>query len=250
MTTGKFVVLETPQTLASRAADAFEAACSAAVAARGRFAVALSGGKTPRAMLETLAGRALDWQAVHVFWSDERCVPPVDNDSNFKMAREALLEKVNPPMANVHRMRGELAPDEGASEYSRELLAFFGGLPVFDLVFLGLGPDGHTASLFPGTPGLHVTDKPCVANHVGAENVPAPWRLTLTYPAINAARHVMFLVDGADKSAILCRVAVGPQDVERYPAQGIAPTHGDLTWLVDAAAAAQLPHEAFEHSTM
>jgi 6-phosphogluconolactonase len=231
-------VVETPDLLAHRAADAFEAAYAAATREGGRFAVALSGGRTPRGMLGALAERSLDWQGVHFFWSDERCVGPDDPNSNFGMAREALLRRVPIPGENVHRMKGELSPQDGARDYVAQLCAFFAGQPIFDMVYLGLGPDGHTASLFPGTSALDVTDEPCVENRVDGP-VPSPWRLTLTYPAINAARRVVFLVEGADKAAILQLVLEGQRDARRYPAQGVAPA-GALLWLVDSAAAARL----------
>ena len=230
-----------PQRLAKRAADEFAMSASAAVRERGRFAVALSGGKTPRAMLETLSTRTLDWLSIHFFWSDERCVGPDDPNSNYGMARDALLSKIGVADRNVHRMRGELDPSAGASAYDAELREFFGaGAPVLDLLFLGLGPDGHTASLFPGTAALGVTDVWCAANEVSGP-VASPWRLTLTYPAINAARRVIFLVEGADKSDVLAKVLGNEKDVRRYPAQGIAPSDGELVWLVDSAAAAKLP---------
>lgn len=241
MGSSRIDVVETPELLAERAADAFETACATAVRKSGRFAVALSGGKTPRAMLETLASRRLDWPSIHFFWSDERCVSPDDANSNFKMARDALFAHVNPPAANVHRMKGELEPHEGARDYALGLKSFFAGPPIFDLVYLGLGPDGHTASLFPGTTALRVADEPCVANRVDGP-VPSPWRLTLTYSAINAALDVIFLVEGTEKAGILQQVLEGPRDVERYPAQGIAPQAGELRWLVDSAAAALLHH--------
>jgi 6-phosphogluconolactonase len=237
----RIVTVATPQLLAIRAADEFAASASEAIRVRSRFAVALSGGKTPRAMLEELSNRALDWQAIHFFWSDERCVGPDDPDSNYRMAHEALLSKIAVPEANTHRMRGELEPSAGAAAYDAELRTFFPErAPVFDLLFLGLGPDGHTASLFPGTDALKVVDRWCASNEV-SEPVASPWRLTLTYPAINAARRLIFLVEGADKADILATVLGREKDVRRYPAQGIAPTDGELVWLVDAAAAAKLP---------
>lgn len=214
----------------------------AAVAQRARFTVALSGGKTPRGMLETLAAQRLDWSAVHLFWSDERCVPPDDAASNFGMAREALLARVDVPPANIHRMRGELPPADGATDYEAQLRTFFGGAPAFDLIYLGLGPDGHTASLFPGTAALDIADRACVANRVDGP-VASPWRLTLTYPAINAGRSVTFLVEGSEKASILAAVLRGKQDVRRYPAQGIAPVRGDLLWLADEAAAGGLDRD-------
>ena len=236
-------VVETPEQLAERAAEEFESALRSAVSATGRFAVALSGGKTPRAMLETLAARSIDWSDVHFFWSDERCVPPDDPASNFGMAREALLARIAVPPPNVHRMPGELPPQDGAAAYDAAVRAFFGGPPSFDLIYLGLGPDGHTASLFPGTAALRVTDRFCAANKVDGP-VASPWRLTLTYAAINTGRRVAFLVEGSEKASVLRAVLHGKKDVARYPAQGIAPVSGDLLWLVDAAAARELESDA------
>jgi len=237
----RLVTVADPQLLAARAADEFAANASSAIRERGRLAVALSGGKTPRAMLEALSTRSLDWNSIDIFWSDERCVGPDDPNSNYRMAREALLSRIAVPESNVHRMRGELEPSAGASAYDADLRAYFADrAPVFDLLFLGLGPDGHTASLFPGTDALNITDVWCAANQVSG-SVASPWRLTLTYPAINSARRVIFLVEGAEKADILATVLGREQDVRRYPAQGIAPTEGELVWLVDVAAAAKLP---------
>jgi 6-phosphogluconolactonase len=235
----KLVVAQTPELLAIRAAEAFETSRAACVRDRGRFTVALSGGKTPRTMLSALASRSIDWIKVHLFWSDERCVPPDDPNSNFRMVREALLSRATIPGENVHRMKGELEPKAGAAEYETLLKSFFRGEPVFDLIFLGLGPDGHTASLFPGTKALTVTDGYCVANRVESDAT-SPWRLTLTYPAINAARQVIFLVEGAEKAAILCDVLDGPREPLRLPAQAVAPRSGDVRWFVDSAAASRL----------
>lgn len=235
----KLVVAQTPDLLAIRAAEAFETSCAARIHERGRFAVALSGGKTPRAMLSALAARSIDWTRVHLFWSDERCVPPDDPKSNFRLAREVLLSRIQIPGDNVHRMKGELEPEAGAADYAVTMESFFHGEPVFDLIFLGLGPDGHTASLFPGTKALPVMDKYCVANRVESDAT-SPWRLTLTYPAINAALEVIFLVEGAEKAAILCDVLDGPVEPLRLPAQGVAPRGGDVRWFVDSAAASRL----------
>lgn len=232
-------VVDSPSLLAARAADEFVTACDASVGELGRFAVALSGGRTPRAMLEALAKRDVDWSHVHFFWGDERCVGPDDPNSNYGMARNALLGAAAVPSSNIHRMKGELDPQAGARDYQEQLSSFFPSSPVLDLLYLGLGADGHTASLFPGTAALRVTDKTCVANRVDGP-VASPWRLTFTFPTINAARRVVFLVEGSEKADMLKRVVEGPRDVERYPAQGVAPSSGDLTWLVDAAAAARL----------
>ena len=243
----RVITVATPLLLASRAADEFATSASIALRERKRFAIALSGGKTPRAMLETLSARALGWPAIEFFWSDERCVGPDDPFSNYRMAREALLSRIAVPAGNVHRMLGELEPAAGAAAYDSELRAFFGPRkPAFDLVFLGLGPDGHTASLFPGTAALDITDIWCAPNEV-REPVASPWRLTLTYPAINAARRVIFVVEGAEKADILATVLGREKDVRRYPAQGIAPTDGELVWLVDSAAAAKLPSSLLTH---
>jgi 6-phosphogluconolactonase len=236
-------VFDSPAALASAAADEFVDAWKSAIATSARFAVALSGGKTPRAMFEALAGRPVDWAVVHFFWSDERCVPPDDVNSNFRMAREALLSKIAAPRANIHRMKGELEPRDGASDYNGDLQRFFAAQPPrFDLIFLGLGPDGHTASLFPQTRALDVADVSCVANRVSS-GVASPWRLTLTYPVLNAARRIAFLVEGADKASIVKEVLEGPRDAQRLPAQGVAPGSGRLRWMLDQQAAAMLSDE-------
>jgi 6-phosphogluconolactonase len=241
--TARIVVSDTPAALAYQAAGEFKTQALAAIKERGRFAVALSGGSTPRAMLAQLSwpqlAQQIPWGRVHVFWGDERMVPPDDPSSNFGMADAALLTKVPIPKFQIHRMHGELEPDEAAAQYDDELRRFFDGPTAFDLTFLGLGPDGHTASLFPYSNALNVHDKLCVANKVGEANVVSPWRLTLTYPALNASRAVMFLVEGAAKADILAEVLEGPSDPQRLPAQGIAPAE-TLTWFVDAACAAKL----------
>lgn len=235
---------ESAAEVASAGADAFVSAAIAAIAARGRFAVALSGGHTPEAMLRLLSrpeySDSMDWRHTHVFWSDERCVGPDDPDSNYGMARRALLDKGLIPEENIHRMMGELEPNIGALDYGMRLRSFFGvPIPTLDLVYLGLGPDGHTASLFPKTPALDVVDMPCAANKVSGD-LPSPWRLTLTYPAINSALAVVFLVEGVEKAPILKRVLEGPLDSHALPAQGVSPSRGALTWIVDRPAASLL----------
>jgi 6-phosphogluconolactonase len=239
----RVVVLDTPDDVAYQAADEFEVRVRAAIAEHGRFCVALSGGSTPHAMFELLASpqfaEDIDWAHVHFFWSDERCVPPDDERSNYAQARKDLLAPIAMPEGNIHRMRGELAAHDGAVEYCERLSAFFGASIAFDLIYLGLGPDGHTASLFPGSTALGVSDQACVAVHV-PDNRVAPWRLTLTYPVLNAARCDMFLVEGAAKAGVLARVLDGPHDVAHLPAQGVAPVRGTLVWLVDKAAATGL----------
>jgi 6-phosphogluconolactonase len=216
-----------------------------AVAARGRFSLALSGGSTPRPLYELLATPAvasrINWFRVDVFWGDERCVPPEDAESNFRMAREALLDHVPIPPENVYRIAGEADPHAAARAYEHALRSYFGvavGPPdrSFDLVLLGMGEDGHTASLFPGTPPVTEEQHWVMANHLTQPR--DTWRITLTPVVLNAAGTVTFLVAGASKAKRLCDVLAGPKGV--LPAQRIHPTHGALTWMVDAAAASQL----------
>ena len=239
----RIFTLDTPDHLAEQAALEFQVRAKAAMEEADRFAVALSGGSTPKAMMQRLASpeyaSRVDWSRVHVFWSDERCVPPDDPNSNFALAQHALLDQVSIPAGNIHRMPGERDPQEAAAAYEALLRAFFAGAPAFDLTFLGLGPDGHTASLFPNSAALDVRDRYCAANKAAA-HVVSPWRLTLTYSAINASKAVIFLVQGADKADIVARVLEGPRDPKLLPAQGVAPERGTLTWLLDAAAATKL----------
>lgn len=229
---------ETPEQLAEAAANAFVEKAAEAMAERGRFAVALAGGSTPEATYEILArdhAGDVDWPNVHVFFGDERTVPPDHGDSNYRMAREALLDRV--PFGSVHRMRGELPPDEAAESYEDELREFFGGEPpTLDLVMLGIGEDGHTASLFPETPALEVTDRIVVANPVPKLETT---RLTLTAPVLNAARQVLFLVAGEGKAEALAEILEGDADPRAYPAKLVRPPGGP-TWMVDRAAAGSL----------
>jgi 6-phosphogluconolactonase len=199
--------------------------------------VALSGGSTPRTTYALLASdefaARVDWPRVRVFWGDERCVPPDHPDSNYRMAREALLDKVPIPTENVHRMRGELPPDQAATAYQAELEAVLGASGRFDLILLGMGADGHTASLFPGTAALEERERTVVAVYVKRLRA---WRVTLTLPVINAGRHVLFLVSGTAKAPTLARIRAG----ELLSAGLVQPDQGQLTWLVDMAAAGQL----------
>ena len=232
------LVHETPQELAHAAARDFAARAEASIRERGRFAVALSGGSTPKATYEVLArdhADELDWVRVHVFFGDERTVPPDHEDSNYRMARETLLSRIR--VGSVHRMRCELPPEEAAAAYVQELREFFGTSeepPSFDLILLGIGEDGHTASLFPNTPALDVTDPWVVANPVEKLDT---IRLTLTVPVINASRAVNFLVAGEGKAGALREILEGDADPHEYPAKFIHPEDGDLTWMVDRAAA-------------
>jgi 6-phosphogluconolactonase len=220
----------------------------------GRFTVALSGGSTPRAMFTLLAEEpfktSVPWASIYFFWVDERAVPPTHSGSNYRMANETLLSKVPVPAENIFRIRGELDDrEQAASEYSEALAEFFsagsgplgtsplGSWPRLDLVLLGMGADGHTASLFPRTPALAVSDKVAVANYVQKLHT---HRITLTAGTINNARNVTFLVAGEDKAAALKSVIEGPDDTEIYPSQLIRPRSGALVWLVDEAAAGML----------
>jgi 5-dehydro-2-deoxygluconokinase len=231
-------------------AERLVAAARDAIAARGRFVLALSGGSTPRRLYEMLSkpefADRIDWSRTHVFWGDERCVPPDHGASNYRMAREALLDRVPIPTENIHRMRGEDDPEVAARAYEAELHGFFGpadGPPErsFDEVLLGMGNDGHTASLFPGTPPVHEQRRWVMAQHV--EQPQPMWRITLTPIVINAADDVDFLVTGAPKAERLRQVLENDGRTEVVPAQLIVPKHGSLHWMVDAAAGASLRRE-------
>jgi 6-phosphogluconolactonase len=223
------------------AADArkFAARAAEAIEERGRFAVVLAGGSTPKAMYGVLArdyADRIDWSRVHVFFGDERTVPPDHEDSNYKMASEVLLDHV--PVGSVHRIRGELPPDEAPKAYEEELRTFFRteDVPRFDLILLGVGRDGHTASLFPETSALEVHDRWVVANPVLKLDT---IRITLTVPVINAARAVVFLVAGEDKAEAVKEILEGDADPRAYPAKLIQPPGGPQ-WLVDQSAASLL----------
>jgi 6-phosphogluconolactonase len=233
--TPEIVVLPDPAAVTHEAADRLVDIARSAIAAHGRFTVALSGGSTPRLLYEQLVARPIEWPRVHVFWGDERCVPPDHPDSNYGMAQRALLSHVDIPTHSVHRLKGELDPVQAARQYENELRATFGTLPRFDLILLGMGADAHTASLFPGTPALHERQRWVMAHYV--EKLQAD-RLTLTPPVINHAAHVIFLIAGHDKAAALQAVWHGPPDPDRFPAQIVMPTTGRVIWLVDRAAAA------------
>jgi 6-phosphogluconolactonase len=249
-------VFSTRAALMEAAAERFVAAATRGIRASGRFAVALSGGSTPRELYASLAGEPyrsrVDWPRVEVFWGDERCVPPDHPDSNYRMAWEGLLSRVPIPASGIHRIPAEDDPVRAALEYERTLRGRFAtpaGPPVFkpgfrfDLVLLGLGGDGHTASWFPGRAAVSETDRWVVAEETGAE---PPWRVTLTPPVINAAREIVFLVSGPEKAEILARILEGPFQPEALPAQTVSPRDGELRWLIDASAAARLTRQTPE----
>jgi 6-phosphogluconolactonase len=220
----------------------------AAIEDRGRFSIALSGGNTPKPLYEILAGpkaESLDWTRVHFFWGDERCVPPNHPDSNFNQANQVLLRPRSILDENIHRIKAELKPNEAARQYQEEITSCFQGIiPRFDLILLGMGSDGHTASLFPGTD--LVKGNPTDQNRLVAANwVPKldAFRITFTHLLINAAHNVFFLVGGKDKAKILKSVLEGPSNPELYPSQLINPEIGDLTWHIDHEAGAELSND-------
>jgi 6-phosphogluconolactonase len=214
----------------------------AAIENRSIFRIALSGGSTPKTLFTKLASdpdfkKQMPWKSTHFFWSDERTVPPDHSDSNFRMAREAMFKHVDVSETQIHRIHAEMEdPNRAAQEYENEIRQHFNlnapQLPEFDLILLGMGPDGHTASLFPGTDALREQKRLVVSNWVPKFNT---HRITFTVPLINAASTVMFLVCGEDKAATLKAVLEGPDDPEVFPSQLIKPA-GDLIWFVDQAA--------------
>lgn len=240
----KLIILSDPNELYVRAAEETAHIAGEAICMHGEFRVCLSGGSTPAATYDLLATRfqlSVDWKAVRVFWGDERCVPPDSPQSNFAMANRTMLSKLGLRPEQVHRMRGEDPPAAGAAAYEQELRAQFelgaGEWPRFDLVMLGLGDNRHTASLFPGDPAIHEAERLVVAVEVDAE---PRSRLTITPPVINHADRVMFLVAGAGKAEAVRDILQGPRDPDRFPAQIVAPEHGEIIWFLDQAAASRL----------
>jgi 6-phosphogluconolactonase len=238
---GKIVVLDDASQVARAAADRFVELARAAIDERGRFSVALAGGSTPKRAYELLASDEykdrLDWSKVHIFFGDERCVPPDDAESNYRMANEAMLSGLPIPPQNIHRMQGVGDAVANARLYEDELRTYFNDAswPSFDLILLGMGDDGHTASLFPGSTALDEQLAWVAANWVEKFNT---FRITLTAPAINHAGHVVFVVTGENKAGRLAEVLSGEREPERLPSQLINPDNGLLEWFVDKAAAA------------
>lgn len=232
------------ESLVAGTADLIADLAVRSIAERGRFTIALAGGNTPRPVYERLASpryvERIDWSRVQIFFGDERCVPPEDPRSNYQMARAALCDHVPIPSGNIHRMQGEDAPEQAALAYESELRAHLLG-DRLDLVLLGMGDNGHTASIFPGLAAATETNRWVLAQYV---EVMGMWRVTLTPPVINAARHVVFLAAGAGKAEMLQRVLQGPYDPVVLPSQIIRPTQGEMHWLVDQAAAARLASAA------
>lgn len=217
-------------------------AAARADAAGDLFALFLSGGSTPRSLYQLLASdnwrHQIDWRNVELYFGDERCVPPDSPDSNFRMANEALISKVPIPPGQVFRMRGEIEPEAAAKEYGTILKEHFGDEGP-DVMLLGMGADGHTASLFPGTAAVNETEHRCVANHVPHEYVPkgTEWRITVTFPFINRSKEVLVLCCGKDKQSRVQEVLEGAADPDLVPIRRVQPVQGTLTWLLDTAAA-------------
>ncbi len=234
--------------LARRAAQYLVEMVAEAVDARGQARIAISGGSTPKAAFALLADprqrwrATMPWERLELYWVDERTVPPDDAQSNYRMTQDALLSHVPLPPAQIHRMEGELDPEAAAARYESELRNSFrlegAESPKFDLVALGMGPDGHTASLFPHTSAIHEMSRLVTANRVPQLDT---WRITLTWPVINHASSVFFLIAGEDKAERVREVFTGPWDPERLPSQLIWPSSGILTLFLDKAAAALLP---------
>jgi 6-phosphogluconolactonase len=232
------------ETISQNAAQYVTRVANEAIVTRGRFTLALSGGTTPGKLYSLLGTAAylsqIDWRLAEIFWSDERCVPPDDAESNYRLAHETLLSHLPIPAAQVHLMPADQPNRDAASlDYTREMQRVFGtdGVPDFDLIQLGMGPEGHTASLFPHQPSLHESERLVMPVSVPK---PPPDRLTFTPPLLNAAHHVLFLATGADKADALHEVLEGPHNPDEYPAQIVRPAHGEVVWMVDEAIAKNL----------
>jgi 6-phosphogluconolactonase len=238
----EIIICSDVEELNRKAAAQFIELANVAIAQAGRFAVALSGGSTPKALYALLASPEyhdrVDWSRTHLFWGDERCVPPDHVESNFRMVEEALLNKIHIPGQNLHRMAGEKEPSSAVADYEAELRDFFkpgsGQLPRFDLILLGLGEDGHTASLFPDTTALSEQEHLVATTYV--ERLKAH-RLTLTLPVINNAAQVSFLIAGESKSAVVKNLLGADSKSFDYPAGRVSPSNGQLTWFITKDAA-------------
>ncbi len=236
------------ETLSQEAAQYIVRVAQEAIASHRRFTIALSGGSTPKKLYALLAEEPyrsqIDWALVDIFWSDERCVPPSDSESNYLMAQQVLLSKIPIPANQVHRMPADQTDRDAASyAYTLEMQQTIGSesVPSFDLIQLGMGPEGHTASLFPGQPSLHEQQRLVMPVTVPK---PPPLRLTFTPRLLNAAAHVLFLVTGAEKQDAVKAVLEGEFQPDEYPAQIVQPTKGEVTWMLDTSAAGKLQRKA------
>lgn len=235
-------VLPDNEALSHRAASIFIELADSAIAAKNRFLVAVSGGSTPKrlfALLSTQYSDKVEWQYVDFFWVDERCVQKGDEESNFKTAYSLLLSKVPLPESNIHRIKGEDDPEQESQRYENDINNSFGrsGLPVFDLIILGMGEDGHTASLFPGSKSIEETERLAIPVYV--EKLKSR-RITLTLPVINNAKQILFLVSGHSKAEVLVDILEKNHRKKMYPAGLVSPVRGCVTWLVDKEAAVNL----------
>lgn len=230
-------ILKSKEDLARAAAEHFANKSSEAVAQKRSFTVALSGGSTPRAIYELLANQfQIPWPRIHFYWSDERHVPPDHPDSNYRMANEAMLSRVQISSDNVHRVFSENPAADAARDYEGTIVKQIGAHPRLDLILLGVGTDGHTASIFPGSEVLKETERLVAAPWVEKLNA---YRITMTLPLLNNGASVVFLVSGAEKAQIVKEVLEGP---EKYPAQAVKPNNGELIWMLDQDAAKDLRH--------
>jgi 6-phosphogluconolactonase len=238
------VIFSDGEKLSQAAADYIVRLAQESITAHGTFTIALSGGSTPKKLYGLLASESyrnqIDWPHVEIFWSDERCVPVTDPECNYNMALEVMLSKLQLNANQIHRMPAdESDPDAAAEKYTQEMRRVLGtdGTPAFDLIQLGMGPEGHTASLFPHQASLHEQERLILPVSVPK---PPPPRLTFTPPLLNAAKHVLFLVTGAEKADAVQAVLEGERQPDEYPAQIVQPVDGDVTWMLDTAAASKL----------
>jgi 6-phosphogluconolactonase len=233
-------ILKSPEAAADQCAAYILKTLAEAVESKKRATIAISGGSSPKLLFSVMAKAAFDWSHVHVFWVDERCVPPASSQSNFKLADDAWLTPAKVPLQNIHRVYGELPPGEGAAKYVADIEAFFelknGELPVFDVLHRGMGSDAHTASLFPGEP--LIGNRTGIAAHVWVEKMKMD-RVTLLPGVLLAAAHTVLQVSGAEKAEALRHVLTGPEDLSNYPCQ-IGSRGEKAVWFLDEAAAAQL----------
>ena len=239
--------------LCNYAAQCFNYLADEAVEQRGRFLVALSGGSTPQTLFRLLAqapyAQKIEWSKTHLFFADERCVPADDPESNYGQVNRLLLSALGENRPQVYRMRGELSPQAAAEDYAVQLKVLADqnmAWPRFDLILLGMGTDGHTASLFPGSEPY--PPESVLAVEAFYQDRPA-WRTTLTPQVINGARQIFFMAAGANKAAALAAVLNGTTDLKKWPAGRVRPSEGEVTWLVDEAAAANLPQNLINRSS-
>jgi 6-phosphogluconolactonase len=232
-------IFRTPEELAEAFASDLVNRINNSGKKKNPFTIALSGGNTPKLLFEILADKyreSIDWSNVHLFWVDERCVPPADPESNYGMTRQILLSKIIIPENNIHRIRGEEEPEKEASRYSEEIKAYTptrDKFPLFDLIILGMGDDGHTASIFPGNLKLLSSDRVCEA---AAHPVSGQKRVTITGKVINNAWEVVFIVTGSGKAPVIGRIFNKDAESVNFPAAYVVPFHGNLSWLLDEKA--------------